>query len=404
MDKGKDTKEGFNKKLLEGLAFMQTYIDQHTSFHLIRQGKNLNPIKGKGNMPKCQVTMRNYFCVPSTRVFDNINTNGGRVIKGSAIMGFMENPEQCLNKAAGDLWMMGCTIFYKKCQEVDTVTSQVLTGMPNTIEEEIIKQRMDEELKRIKQTLLLTDKDYKLIREQSNNWMRYGVMKEFLVGMPWEGIEKKKQKQGTSNSRLAYRLHVHWPNYKRMKYLLVYVKDKNIWHKILGNATYTIETPEKKDPIGVKNKYIQMVQTHRSIQLSMGATMIEGMLEVDTMFELQLLPGADGKARQPTKTTVKEIFSMMMINEHKVWICLSTGTNGMMMGYFSSIVSAIKDHISAFVLCPAAQVFWWLRCKGCLTEDVNCLIRHCFTLSQQQKCHRPWHCGGKHSSLNVMIC
>jgi hypothetical protein len=54
-------------------------------------------------MPKYQVTMRNYFCVPSTRAFNNVNANGGRVIKGSAIMGFIDNPEQCLDKAAGDL-------------------------------------------------------------------------------------------------------------------------------------------------------------------------------------------------------------------------------------------------------------------------------------------------------------
>jgi hypothetical protein len=59
--------------------------------------------------------------------------------------------------------MMGCTIFYKKCQEVDTVTSQLLIGMPNTIKEEIIKQTMDKELKHIKQILLLTDKEYKLL-------------------------------------------------------------------------------------------------------------------------------------------------------------------------------------------------------------------------------------------------
>jgi hypothetical protein len=281
--------------------------------------------------------------------------------------------------------MMGCTIFYKKCQEMDTVTSQVLIGVPNTIEEEIIKQTMDKELKRIKQILLLIIKDYKLTREQSNNWMRYAVMKEFPAGMPWEEIEEKKQKQGTSNSRLAYGLHVHRPGYKRMKYLLAYAKDKNIWHKIWGNTTYTIETPEETYPIRVKNKYIQMVQTHGSIQLSMGATTIEGMLDVDTVLELQLLPGADGKAIQPTKTTVKEIFSMMMINEHKVWICLSAETNGMMMGYFSSVVPAIKDHVLAFVLCLAAQVYWWLCCRGCLTEDLNRLIQHCFTLSQQQK-------------------
>jgi hypothetical protein len=155
--------------------------------------------------------------------------------------------------------MMGCTIFYKKCQEVDTVTSQVLIGVPNTIEEEIIKQTIEEELKCIEQTLLLTNKDYKLTREQSNNLMRYVVMKEFLTRMPWEGVKEKKQNQGTRNSKLAYGLHVHQPDYKRMKYLLAYAKDKNIWHKIWGNATYTIETPEKKDPIGVKNKYIQMV-------------------------------------------------------------------------------------------------------------------------------------------------
>ncbi len=75
----------------------------------------------------------------------------------------------------------------------------------------------------------------------------------------------------------------------------------------------------------------------------------------------------------------------MMINKHMVWICLSTGTNGMTTGYFSSVVLEIKDHVSAFILCPAAQVYWWLHPRGCLTEDVNLLIRHCFTLSQQQK-------------------
>ncbi len=113
--------------------------------------------------------------------------------------------------------------------------------------------------------------------------------------------------------------------------------------------------------------------------------MIEGMLDVDIVFELQLLPDTDGKPRQPTRTMVKEIFSMMMINEHKVWTCLSMGTNGMMTGYFSSIVPAIRDHVAAFVLCTAAQVYWWLRRRGCITEDVKRLIRHCFTLSQQQR-------------------
>ncbi len=47
------------------------------------------------------------------------------------------------------------------------VATQVLVGAPNTIEEDIIKQTMDEELMVIEQKLLLMNKDYKLTRSQS---------------------------------------------------------------------------------------------------------------------------------------------------------------------------------------------------------------------------------------------
>jgi hypothetical protein len=322
-------------------------------------------------MPKYQVTMRNFFCIPNPRAFNNVNADGGRVIKGSEIMGFTENPQQCLEDAAGDLRMMGCVIFYKKCQEVNTVTSQILISVPNTIKEDIIKQTMDKELKAIEENLLLTDKNFKLTREQSKNWIRYTVVKDFLAGMPWEGLDKKKQKQGTSNAWLAYVLHVHQPDHKQMKTLLAYAKDKNIWHKIWSNSTFTIKTPYEREPIGVKTKYIQMVQTHGSVQLSMGAATIEGMINVDTVFDLRLLPGADGKPQPLTKTLVKEIFSMMELHRKKVWIFLSTGTNGITIGYFLSVIEEIREHVTAFILCPAAQVYWWLRHRGCLTEDVN---------------------------------
>ncbi len=52
VDKTKDMKGGFYKKLLEGLLFMQTYIDQHASFHPIKPGTMLKPIKEKGKLPK----------------------------------------------------------------------------------------------------------------------------------------------------------------------------------------------------------------------------------------------------------------------------------------------------------------------------------------------------------------
>ncbi len=108
--------------------------------------------------------------------------------------------------------------------------------------------------------------------------------------------------------------------------------------------------------------------------------MLEGSIDADTTFTLCLLLDEDGNERPPRK-----IFNLMEINNKKVWICVSTGSNGMSTGYFSSRVQEISKHIAAFIACPGTQVYWWLRHCGCITVDINNLIRHCFTLSQQQK-------------------
>ncbi len=99
----------------------------------------------------------------------------------------------------------------------------------------------------------------------------------------------------------------------------------------------------------------------------MGAASIDGMIDIDTPFMLRLLPGADGNPRPPTTTLVRDVFSLMEINEKKVLICLSTGSNWMSTGYFLSVVEDIKEHVAAFVLCLGVQVYWWLRRRGCLT-------------------------------------
>jgi hypothetical protein len=153
-------------------------------------------------------------------------------------------------------------------------------------------------------------------------------VRKFPAGMLWEGAEEKKQKQGTNNARLAYVFYIYQPDFERMKKLLAYTKEIDIWHKHWGNAAFTIELPDEKSPQGVKTKYIKMVQTHGSVQLSMGAASIERMIAINTSFTLQLLSGADGKPRTPTTTSVRKVFSLMEINEKKVWICLSMDPMG----------------------------------------------------------------------------
>jgi hypothetical protein len=76
---------------------------------------------------------------------------------------------------------------------------------------------------------------------------------------------------------------------------------------------------------------------------------------------------------------------MMEVDGKTVWICVARGSNGKYTGYFSSVLESIKAHVTNFVACQGAQVFWWLKQRGCLAEDVNQMVCCYFTLSQQQK-------------------
>ena len=140
-------------------------------------------------------------------------------------MGFSADPQKCLEEAAGDLRHMGCAIFFKQCQEVNTVARQLLLGAPSTIEEEVIKNTIDDELKKVELQLVNDNNaEYKYSERRLAKWVKYAVVREFPAGMPWEGAEEKKQKLGTKNARLAYVLHIHEPDYARMKTLLAFAK------------------------------------------------------------------------------------------------------------------------------------------------------------------------------------
>jgi len=387
VDRGKDTQAAFGKKIIAALMFLQQHIDKHAAFFALDSTDSSRPpIKEKADLPGFQVILRRYFAIPNGRAFDTVNQEGGRAIRGSAVIGFSLDPKQCLDEAAGDLRHMGCAIFFKQCQEVNTVARQLLLGAPNTIEEAVIQSTIDEELRQVERRLVEENNaEYKFSERRLSKWLKYAVVREFPAGMPWEGAEEKKQKQGTNNARLAYAIHVHEPDYARLQTLLAFAKSWKVWHKHWGNTAFTVEIPDERSSQAEKTRYIQMVQTHGSVQLSMGAALLDGLIDVDTSFSLRLLPDADGNSREPTTTSIREIFNLMEIQGHKVWICLSTGSNGLTTGYFSSVVQTISEHVTAFAACPGAQVYWWLRRRGCLTDDINRLIRHCFTLSQQQK-------------------
>jgi hypothetical protein len=73
-------------------------------------------------------------------------------------------------------------------------------GVPNSMEEEVMKRTLDEVLADLEGKLLDTDSKYKLTKDQRQNWIKYAVTREFPPGMPWEDAEEKKKKQGNNNA------------------------------------------------------------------------------------------------------------------------------------------------------------------------------------------------------------
>jgi hypothetical protein len=197
--------------------------------------------------------------------------------------------------------------------------------------------------------------------------------------MPWEDEEEKKKKQGNNNARLTYILQVHQLDYEHLKNLWQIAKQCKMWHKDWGNAAFIVEIPESNSQQGERTTYIQMVQTHGSVQLSPRAASINEVINVDSKFLLQLMPDIDGRPKDTTQTLVRDVFSMMEVNGRKVWICLARGSNGSYTGYFSSVMELINVQVMNFVACLGAQVYWRLRRRGCLAKS------HCFTLNQEQK-------------------
>jgi hypothetical protein len=130
---------------------------------------------------------------------------------------------------------MGCMIYFKQCQEVNTVARLLLLGTPNTIEEEVIGRTINKELQQIEQRLISDNNaECKFPQRCISKWLKYAVVSEYPAGMPWEGAEEKKKKQGTNNTCLAFIFHVHEPDYACMTTLLAFAKEWKVWHKHRG--------------------------------------------------------------------------------------------------------------------------------------------------------------------------
>ena len=145
------TKEGFDAKLGKGLKFLRKEV--HKEMVIIPrdgQGEEILRIALKEDIPEYQVKLkRQYLEIPSMGAFNGIKTEESRTIKGSAVMGFNDDPKAILDEAEGDLRAMGCAIFWKLCQEINAVSTMVFLGIPSSTEASVVKKKVESEKKLI---------------------------------------------------------------------------------------------------------------------------------------------------------------------------------------------------------------------------------------------------------------
>ena len=126
---GRKTKANFDTKVGEALTFFHNHIDKAACFLPKEEATDCLPIRQKSEILSFHIMLKKkYMDIPNPYAFSAISQDGGRVIKGSATMGFDVNPQEALDQALGDLQNMGITITWKPCQVLDTNSEQCLLG------------------------------------------------------------------------------------------------------------------------------------------------------------------------------------------------------------------------------------------------------------------------------------
>ena len=251
--KGEDPRTTFGKKMAQALKFLHEECDEPKAAvlpvdHVGEVFVSTKTIKKLSDMPKYAIKMKHYFCIPNQRSFNPVQNNS-RIIKASAKMCFTSDPKTLLEEAAPDLRNLGCGIYYKQLQEVNSESDHILLGAPMVMTVE----RVEKEFQRL---LKITEKgpDY------TGKWeLPIKVTKEHAPGMPWETEEEKKTSKITTASKQVFIIHVSKKNHGRLTDLLKEIKHRKELHKEWGPTAFTVQLPDFEDGDEQKRKYQQMI-------------------------------------------------------------------------------------------------------------------------------------------------
>ena len=136
-------------------------MDETAAFIPKQVGSKMSQITGKSTLSVIILVQKHHYFVQKNPYAFNMNNQSdtGRTIKFSAMMGFNEDPKQVLDDVRSDLIEHGARVrnLLQRLPECDTENRLMFLGAPNGMYKEETKAIMEAILEPLEQKLMIKD-------------------------------------------------------------------------------------------------------------------------------------------------------------------------------------------------------------------------------------------------------
>lgn len=380
-EKGKKTIELFQEKIHKVLAFVREHAgDGKTNFLILPKDKNRKkkPLKDKNSFPSHQIGwMKDYGEFDNKYAFSPLNPHfKNKTLRGSLRVGANMDIDELLETVGYHVYTdFRVTLKAKGVQVIKTASTHMILGLSTKIGLGVVKTVTDKVLKQLE-------------GDTEKPWIQYCVHLGWPGGMPF--TEKKAGQQTEDNGRQTFIFQVDAKDESRFAGLLQKAKQTHAWNGIWGARMITLEmvpnrnNREAPELEGKRHRYQKAVRQHGSMQLSTGLLTLPGVIDCNKIHSLRRF-SPEGVPKEPVKRSVRSIMEGLEKDGQNIWILVTEISEGVIGGFFSSIIPDVKIMAREWSTNPAVQIYWSLVRRGVVEEDVRKFLAESFETSELLK-------------------
>ena len=215
-------------------------------------------------------------------------------------------------------------------------------------------------------------------------------MKRFPTGMPW--VPLKGDEERPNNGRLAFVMLLKEDQVQRMRQIAREISDTSGLTKFAGRNAWMMEMQsnhkanDSMEVKRIKEKTIESVKSHGSMMLSLGQARIPGLYNVN---KVHLIKQVNKKGEvKILKKSIASILDYLKWEDERVFQSVWEMEDGSVMAFFSNVIPDIETYVDNWMMCPAANIHWFLIKKGCDEGDVTEMLGKCFSPDELAKINR----------------